>query len=604
MSWQGAVLFSAVYVAVRDHNWATVPPIVKIRQSDDDGTNFRLRVEAEHREGPVHFRWQGFIALRAEGTFDYEMKGEALSDFQRNRIGFCVLHPLEMAGSPVRVCTPEGMRSGSFPELISPQDPFVAMNGLEIAWRDMFKISMAFEGELFQTEDQRNWTDGSYKTFCTPLDLPYPVQVRAGDNVEQKIRVRVVSLSAPDRPVGRNRISVGARTGHRLPRIGTTWSPECSSLSPKQAELHRRAAWSDLRAVIALDEEDWRGKLKQASYAAAEMNTRLHVELIVPYRMPNLNDLALALLACGSLLSSLSIYPSRLEGAPSSVKTVCPLNGASFRATQYVTSEAHLLMLKGLLSAHAIEAAAGGGSRGNFAEWNRAELPFGLMDFTEFAVNPQVHATDVRSIMETLPAQATAVHTARARVPELPVNVSSVALKPAFNPYAANDEAVLASADRKGRYDVRLQANAIAAWTLGSISSLSAAGASAIRYFEHAGSLGMMDEQGEAYPVFRVLTELADMREADLLPAVSASKSFSALVLRKGDRLRLLVGELAGVPSDVTIDCSELGVPCRDATVRTPGNDGASGTRLPEGSVWNLKLSPYAILAIDADLTT
>ena len=37
-----------------------------------------------------------------------------------------------------------------------------------------------FEGETFEMEDQRNWTDASYKTYCTPLSLPYPVEVKEG----------------------------------------------------------------------------------------------------------------------------------------------------------------------------------------------------------------------------------------------------------------------------------------------------------------------------------------------------------------------------------------------------------------------------------------
>ena len=36
-------------------------------------------------------------------------------------------------------------------------------------------------------EDQRNWTDASYKTFSTPLRLPYPVEVPAGARIAQTV---------------------------------------------------------------------------------------------------------------------------------------------------------------------------------------------------------------------------------------------------------------------------------------------------------------------------------------------------------------------------------------------------------------------------------
>ncbi len=40
-------------------------------------------------------------------------------------------------------------------------------------------------------EDQRNWTDASYKTYSTPLALPFPVEIRAGETVEQTVTLWV-----------------------------------------------------------------------------------------------------------------------------------------------------------------------------------------------------------------------------------------------------------------------------------------------------------------------------------------------------------------------------------------------------------------------------
>jgi len=38
-------------------------------------------------------------------------------------------------------------------------------------------------------EDQRNWTDASFKTYSTPLSEPFPRLVRTGDLVEQSLGV-------------------------------------------------------------------------------------------------------------------------------------------------------------------------------------------------------------------------------------------------------------------------------------------------------------------------------------------------------------------------------------------------------------------------------
>ena len=45
------------------------------------------------------------------------------------------------------------------------------------------EIVIRFEGDLWEMEDQRNWTDASYKTYSTPLRPPYPVEIREGDRV-------------------------------------------------------------------------------------------------------------------------------------------------------------------------------------------------------------------------------------------------------------------------------------------------------------------------------------------------------------------------------------------------------------------------------------
>ena len=52
---------------------------------------------------------------------------------------------------------------------------------------------LVFEGEVFEMEDQRNWTDASFKTYGTPLTRPFPVEFHPGE------RVRQVDNAAVDR---------------------------------------------------------------------------------------------------------------------------------------------------------------------------------------------------------------------------------------------------------------------------------------------------------------------------------------------------------------------------------------------------------------------
>ena len=71
-----------------------------------------------------------------------------------------------------------------------------------LAWTlDGVATTATFEGEVFEMEDQRNWTDASYKTYSTPLERPFPVVVAAGAVIEQSVAFtssRVAPATATD----------------------------------------------------------------------------------------------------------------------------------------------------------------------------------------------------------------------------------------------------------------------------------------------------------------------------------------------------------------------------------------------------------------------
>jgi hypothetical protein len=48
-------------------------------------------------------------------------------------------------------------------------------------------------------EDQRNWTDASFKSYGTPLELPHPVEISEGTRVKQSVSVRLAT-AAPRSP--------------------------------------------------------------------------------------------------------------------------------------------------------------------------------------------------------------------------------------------------------------------------------------------------------------------------------------------------------------------------------------------------------------------
>ena len=193
-----------IYVAVRDRNWDTVLPALSNVQIEAGADAFRITYDADHRQGDLRYTWRATIAGDADGTIRFEMDGQAQTTFLRNRIGFCLLHPDTCAGAAARIEHVDGMVEASqFPRYIAPQAvidgvihpvyPFAEMRAVSHEAAPEVWAEVRFAGEIFEMEDQRNWIDGSYKTYGTPLRLAFPAEVTAGTRVEQ-----VVTLSLRD----------------------------------------------------------------------------------------------------------------------------------------------------------------------------------------------------------------------------------------------------------------------------------------------------------------------------------------------------------------------------------------------------------------------
>ena len=138
---------------------------------------------------------------RPDGTIAFTFAGEARSTFEKNRIGLCVLHPMhQYAGSSVTGRRTTGVQLDlRFPELVAVEQPIDGFTDLAALTYDApggLRLELTFEGEAFETEDQRNWIDASFKTYGTPLSLPRPAILRQGTRIEQRVTLRLHKAQA------------------------------------------------------------------------------------------------------------------------------------------------------------------------------------------------------------------------------------------------------------------------------------------------------------------------------------------------------------------------------------------------------------------------
>jgi hypothetical protein len=622
----GAEVLRRVYVAIRDRNWGTVAPILSNVVMDVGDAAFRIRFDVENRQGEIHFAWRGEITGAADGAIRYSMAGVAHSTFWRNRIGFCVLHGAEAAGAAARVTHVDGTtEQGTLPVDVVPHQPvrpFADMTGMSHEVAPGVWAELRFAGETFEMEDQRNWTDASYKTFGTPLRLPYPVEVQAGARVQQAITLMLrderpgphaVLADGLNHPPAAPTLTVDAAApAAPLPRLGLGVASHGAPLAAREIERLRALQLDHLRADLRLGEPDWEAALHRASDDATAVGVSLHLALFLSAAGAGqeLAPLRRALAARRPPVSAFLIYPSREQfggGAPMAE----------------IVAAARLHLTDGLNRRPAARLVAGTNADAIFLARNLP--PLDQVDALTFAIHPQEHAFDNASLAETLRTQATVVASARRLGRGLPVLVSPVTLKRRFNPHATAAE----PPDDPNRLpgmlppavDARQMSLFAAGWTAGSLKYLALGGATNITYYETTGWRGVMETAagspappfaglgGCVFPLYHVLADVAEFAGGAVMALrPSDALTVDGLALRKDGRLRVLAANLTAEPQIVTL----RGLPAAVSTRMLDAGNAEAAMRAPEAyradaetalatadGCLTLTLPPCALIRVD-----
>lgn len=580
-------ILQGVSAPVRNQFWGTVPPEVTNIRVQQTADAFQLAYDVACRQGEIDFAWQGSIAGDANGNITFTFDGAANTEFLRNRIGFCVLHGPEVAGRPCVVETVDGQKqTGHFPEFISPHQPFKNIRTVSHELAEGVWARVRMEGDTFEMEDQRNWTDASFKTYCTPLEIPYPVSVAKGAKVVQKIEISVDGLDKvppapsrdPDRVVVMPLISVSREDRQLLPGIGLQMSSQTKRLSDGEIERLRELHLDHLRVDITPADQTASATLRTAADQAKRLEVKLHV------------GLHLSTTAAGELESLADVLK---EIPPPTTWLLIAADEEQVRVAREFLSRAGQ---KGRL---------GRGEDSNFTELNRQRPDPATIDVVSYGINPQIHAFDNTSIIETLEIQGDTVRSAKQFAGERPLLISPITLKK----QAINEPPP--AGELPANVDPRQASMFAAGWTLGSIKYLAEAGIDSATYYETVGWLGVMEAEGgsplpqqfpsqpgQLFPIHHVLRELAPFAGGRVLPTSSGDPmTVIGLAVEKGSRRRLLLANLTAVEQWTSIRGFGLQVATRqlEANGFQPANDSA-GVKLRN---LLLKLPPRGIAVLD-----
>ena len=482
----GREVLRRIYVATRDRNWGTAPNVMSNVVINVQADAFRIRYDVENRQDDIHFTWHGEIAGEADGAIRFSMDGVAHSTFLKNRIGFCILHPADIAGARYRVDHVDGTsEAATLPVLLVPDQPllpFAEMAGMAHEVASGVWAEVRLTGDVFEMEDQRNWTDASYKTFSTPLRLPYPVEVPAGTRITQTVTLalrdersdqRVEFTRATESPT----FTIDAAApSSPLPPIGLGIASHGAPLTATEISRLRALNLRHLRVDLVLADATYPARLRQATAEARALGVPLEIALrISPDNAAG--ELAAFRLLLDELRTNVRrwlVFPAReLFRGGSLLREV--IEPARFHLASYGSVP--------LVS----------GTDADFIFLARSLPPLELVDALTFAITPQVHAFDDASIVETLATEGAAVHSARALAAGKPVYVSPVTLKMRHNPYATGAIPSTPPGELPPEVDPRQMSLFAACWVVGSVRNLAQNGAAGITYFETTGWRGVME---------------------------------------------------------------------------------------------------------------
>lgn len=592
ISWQGHEVLRAIQLTARDGAWRTLVPEIRHRRVRQAADGFTVAFDARFRGASFDAMCRVSLAAEATGVLKASMSVAFLGETTSQRIGFVVLQPAGLAGRPFSLpdATPPVERS--FPVEVARDH--LATDITTLTWQpdDATTAAIDFEGDLWEVEDQRNWTDESYKGYCPPLSWPHPVVHAAGSSLEHRLTLHVQRRKArratagtrpvrPLRQVPTSVVSVSTPEVATVPAIGFGW---CASPSSDDLAALIRLRPAHLRAMIDLGSSRWREDLDEAASTCRQVGCRLQLEVLDDGTAPRVRPLAQAIAALGGLVVAILSFDTSDPHA-------------SLTSSERLVAETRVELVRA-----GCGPSVGGGSRANFAELNVVTLPVTSLDAVAFSVTPQIHAFDDATVLENLRTIPTLMRAANGLSAGRPLDVLCT-FRPRFNAYALPPE----HAPSDTRYDDRLATPLGAAWLVGSLAGLMARGVERLTILEATGRAGVTGAYAEVLVPWRlgeILLAVTAPGSGDVLH-VETDAWHPALAIRNGANLRVMVANVSNrttrvdlsLPFDAIATARIFDNQSRSAAER-PAGAGSAKTR--RGSAVGLELEPLACAIVDA----
>lgn len=491
---EGVQLVDLLYLAIRPLDWSTLTPDEHVADVQIIGNDCVITI-TEVFNGALEAQSKITLSNNNYFSVDYELKG--LSEYPISRWGVCFcLNTADWMGSSV---TSLG-NIYSLAQDISPQREidgvfqglFPASNEMHFIAPDQRYIKVVSVGKVLEAEDQRNWTDNTYKIYSGSLSEPFPFMTSAGTVWGQSAKFEV---GVPDQ-IKTDPTKMLVREIDALPSIGLQFNGD-PLLSPDDLE----------KALVLLEIDHLR--INEESLTPQKIATTAANGLILEAALLSSND--------GETLKAEVLQLS--ERVPAGSRLLIQREG------RQVVGETDLPRNESLNTYIP-------GSDAFLVDLQKVKNNFG--NSVSYSMAPTVHSYDTETIFKTLFTQQESIGYAQKYIAPL-VFISPITFSMRGNPHSGHLR------EQRNNYadpEMALHIRTIegAAWTLGSIFALASAGAFSGSWHELFGEFGIIYSQSESIkfsPTFHAISALGAHHAHQITIATSLDNSWVAFENRE-----------------------------------------------------------------------
>ncbi|ASY29487.1 hypothetical protein A1sIIB60_06005 [Candidatus Planktophila lacus] len=530
----------------QDINWTSRPFVIKDEIWEVSDRSFSAKIKAQGSHDAKDLSVELEITGSESGEITYGFSASTSVSFMRNRLGLCLLHPVAgLAGRDCELTKADGaIEKSKFPEAISPDQPFLNLSGISHKLQSGQIASIKFEGEIFESEDHRNWSDASYKTYCTPISLPFPAQVSPGEVLSQKITISISGEHAT--PISKDEsaiITVGTKE-IEIPEIGLGLSEDPAHLIASEYVGFEDLAIKHLRLSLNGDSQI-RSAVEQALLVTQQL--KIDLDLAITANSPQQLQVIL------QPIDELKDQIRRFYIFSASDKTV-PLG--------FIQAAEELLGDKSKII---------GGTDLYFTELNRNQGSVDFVDQVNFSINPQVHSFDDRTLIQNTATQKVISTNAHRIAKVKKVSIGPITLRPRYNPNATQPDKDVSNTPLPSSVDARQRTWFAEGWTAMSIRSITeSASISTVTYFETLGwrgirelstgsedALNFASKAGEEFPVWRLFKNLKGFTHARPT-ASSLPELVDCLIVTSGQKAKVILVNFSTIEQEVKFSGIDL----------------------------------------------